>query len=658
MIWKTPIPGAGYSSPIVNGDSVWVATAFDEESVFDKVDYLTMGLVLVVAAGAARFSAQLASTDGASIHKIATLAAFASLLTVLLTISVFGDVSLDYQRSEVRGWLASSVALSLALALSAFYLHRKSRWRATLIALSLGVMVLIATHRVSRSVLNNLELMNSKSLIVMITTGLPVMCTWLALKSTSARAASNLNSDRMTVTLRRTSLNLFWATLLTIALLASLTGIAMLAIGSSEYLAYQIRKPILEPTWGWSSVGALVVVSLGGLAWGVFPPSRFRSPNPASGRSLPAGFRLAAICLGIVVFTKTNFDATRLLPPMTIRALVCVDRANGRQRWICEGLRSASEKHHTYNSLATPTPLFDRDRVYTYFGTAGLFCANDAGQVLWRNQQLPYQTANGVGASPVLYGDRLIIVSDQPAAPYVAALDAGSGEILWKQDRTGNPDFGCGVSRTPVIKKIEDTTAVIVCGFNDVTAYELRTGRELWVYKDDDLTQHCMVASAVSDDRAVYLATPRFTLALGLSPQLRPETRLLWRERIGGCNCASPILVNGLLFMVSDTGVVSCVDTASGQKQWRHRLKGRYFASPVAAQDRIYFCNDSGLTTVIAAERSFRTIAENDLAERTQASFAIADGQLFIRTSNYLYCIGSSSKTATSTTTDATTARR
>jgi len=142
----------------------------------------------------------------------------------------------------------------------------------------------------------------------------------------------------------------------------------------------------------------------------------------------------------------------------------------------------------------------------------------------------------------------------------------------------------------------------------------------------------------VSDDRHLYLVGPKLAMALPLD-RLGDAEAVTWRRDILGPNCPSPVLVGDRLFFVSDGGKAMCLGAADGAVRWQKRMHGRYLVSPLAAADRVYFTNTDGVTTVVAAEDTYREIATNDLGEPTYASFAVAGGDLFIRTERALYCV-------------------
>jgi outer membrane protein assembly factor BamB len=114
---------------------------------------------------------------------------------------------------------------------------------------------------------------------------------------------------------------------------------------------------------------------------------------------------------------------------------------------------------------------------------------------------------------------------------------------------------------------------------------------------------------------------------------------VVWISKGGGSACATPVYYNDLIFAVSGSGVASCTDGQTGRLLWRARLDGEYYSSPVAMAGNIYFTNDGGVTTVVAAERTYREIAKNDIGEPVTATMAAVGGQLYLRTHSTLYCI-------------------
>lgn len=327
------------------------------------------------------------------------------------------------------------------------------------------------------------------------------------------------------------------------------------------------------------------------------------------------------------------------------RAVVCLDRGDGRVLWTCEALHQAVGMLHRDNSPATPTPVADDRGVYAAFGGAWVMAVSHRGNLLWTSPGLRFDTVFGFASSPVLCDDALVIVADEPDAPYVTALDAASGRRLWTRDRRAFPTWVGGVSRTPHVKVVDGRKQILVWGRGDLAAYDASTGGQVWSFpleSDGDA-----VAGAVFDDERAYLwKSPGVVIALTLSKLSaaarsgRFDEAVAWQRRLSACpNCASPVLSGGMLFVVSDLGVASCLDASTGELRGRRRLEGPCMASPTAAGGRVYVPSNSGTMTVVTADAKFEVVAENDQGERLYASPAIVDGQMILRTESHLFCI-------------------
>jgi outer membrane protein assembly factor BamB len=287
----------------------------------------------------------------------------------------------------------------------------------------------------------------------------------------------------------------------------------------------------------------------------------------------------------------------------------------------------------------------DGRRVYAYFGSAGLVCCNHDGDVLWVNKELPHDTAYGAASSPILCDDRIIIASEsRPGVSegygYIAAVDCGTGRILFKRQRSEAIAGRNGVHRTPLLRDIGGKKAILVWGWRDLAAYDSVSGDELWHRGIEDLgSGDAPVVSLVADEKRLYLAGTRKTVALAVDRLGTDQDPTLWERKVAGPDCSTPVLANGLLLMVSDVGKATCLDAQSGNVLWQARLKGTYYPSPVIVGNRVYFCNNKGCTTVATYDRAFEAVGENDLGETTYASLAPVDGMLLARTVGHVYCI-------------------
>ena len=325
---------------------------------------------------------------------------------------------------------------------------------------------------------------------------------------------------------------------------------------------------------------------------------------------------------------------------------VCLDRATGR---IVHDVRvlevEEPDRIAQVNSYASPTSAIEQDRVYVHYGTYGTACLDtNSAEVLWTRTDLNCDHHMGPGSSPILFGDLLIFQVDGVDVQYVVALDKSTGETVWRTDRSVDYTNIHRYTRksfcTPRVIRVGDRHEMISPGSKAVMAYDPSTGDELWKVRYFGWSM---------------VARPLFGLGLVFvvvdydHPQLwaiRPggsgdvtDQRVVWTLRKGVPSTPSPLLIDDLLYMVSDIGVAACVDAKTGQIVWQHRVQGDYSASPVYADGRMYFIDHDAATTVIRPGRQFQQLAVNRLDGQCRASPAVAGSALFVRTETHLYRI-------------------
>lgn len=360
------------------------------------------------------------------------------------------------------------------------------------------------------------------------------------------------------------------------------------------------------------------------LEWDETRGIRWKSPVPGLGWSSP-------------VVSETQVWVTTALDDGHSLRAVCLDRETGKLVHDVEVFQKADPGPiHSKNSHASPTPILDGERVYVHYGAHGTACVTTAGQVLWRNDQLRYNHMHGPGGSPVLFEDLLILSCDGTDVQFVVALDAQTGVIRWKTDRQGPMAYS-----TPLIVEVEGSPQLISTGGDQAVAYDPRSGRELWRVRYDG---YSLVPRPVAGLGLVFLCTgynnpTLMAVRLGGLGDVT-ETHVAWTMRRGAPHNPSPVLLGEELYVVSDRGVLTCLDARTGKEHWQQRLEGAYSASLLAAEDRIYAQNEEGLTTVFAADkRAFRRLAANRVEGRTLASLAAAGRALYLRTDTHVYRI-------------------
>jgi outer membrane protein assembly factor BamB len=375
---------------------------------------------------------------------------------------------------------------------------------------------------------------------------------------------------------------------------------------------------------------------------GSLPVTWTTSKNVAWKQTLPgSGWSSPVVADGRIYLSAAVPVPDSSAEDQLLRAL-CLDAANGKVLWDREVFRqdgAQAPRIHGKNSHASPTPIVASGRLYVHFGYQGTACLDLTGKVLWRNTGLTFRPIHGNGGSPILVGDALVFSGDGIKDRFIAALDRNTGALLWKTDRQGEADrkFSFG---TPLLITVADRQQIISPASNRVTAYDPATGREIWFVRYDG---YSVIPRPVFGHGLVFVCTGFNTPSL---LAIRPDgqgdvtaTHVAWSMTKGVPHTPSPLLVEDDLYLISDRGVASCLDARTGQVHWQERVSGDYSASPLYAGGKIYLQSEQGVGVVLEASRRYTLVGRNDLGERSLASYAAADGALFIRTEKRLYKI-------------------
>lgn len=321
----------------------------------------------------------------------------------------------------------------------------------------------------------------------------------------------------------------------------------------------------------------------------------------------------------------------------TERFLHCFDKSTGSLRWTRQAPPQPPEPAvRDKNGYASATPVTDGERVICFLGSCGLVCYDFAGNLLWHYGDLKIQTTHGTGSSPVLYRDLVILAQDQNRSDSIfIALDKRTGKQVWQAQRPKAMTW-----TTPIIVHAGDRDELLLAGGETLRSYDPATGKELWSLRGP--TQEVIPAIVVGKD-LLYSASGRNGPTLALRPGTSgdvTDTNLVWRAVRGGPHVPSPILVAGRLYTANDTGIITCLDAATGKLIYQERIEDRFSASPIAAGDLLYFPAESGITYVLRAGDTLDIVARNDLGAPILASPAVADARILMRTQEELVCIG------------------
>jgi outer membrane protein assembly factor BamB len=309
---------------------------------------------------------------------------------------------------------------------------------------------------------------------------------------------------------------------------------------------------------------------------------------------------------------------------------------------------------HPFNTYASPTPVVEPGRVYVTFGSPGTAAIDTrTGKVVWERRDFECNHFRGAGSSPILFENLLIMHFDGSDHQFIVALDKNTGKTVWRTERSiafddlgpdGRPqadgDFRKAFS-TPHVVTVRGEPVLVSLGSKAAYGYDPRSGKELW--RIEERSSHSASTRPVSDRGLVFYPTG---FATGQLLAIRPEgrgdataTHVAWRVTRGVPNKPSLLLVDGRIYMVNDTGIVTCLEASTGREVWKARLRGTFSASPLAAAGRIYFFDEDGKTTVVEASRQFRMLAENVLDDGFMASPAVDGTALVLRTRTHLYRI-------------------
>ena len=367
------------------------------------------------------------------------------------------------------------------------------------------------------------------------------------------------------------------------------------------------------------------------LRWGPAENVRWKTPIPGNGWSSP-------IVWGDRIFLTTAVTAG---PPATFwRSTPPQGRFYGTSMFDQE-VRQKREQ----NSYASPTPVTDGKTVFAVFGGGGVAALDFNGDVLWTNRDFDFFSEHGLGASPVLYKDTLIMVFDPSSrdqreekvgwkVPWdgaaIWALDKKTGSIVWEAKR--------GKSRlahvTPNFMDVNGKPQLISGAGDVIQGFDPDSGERLWsVYSQGEgVVPAIVVGGGLAYSISGFEATTIRAVA--------PGGKIIWEQTRSASHIPSLIYDRGLLFNMHEGGVATCMNAETGEVIWQERVGGQHWASPVLADGRIYFLSEEGETVVIEPGREYKELARNNLHEHAQASIAVSGGRLYIRTAQHLWAIG------------------
>ncbi len=276
--------------------------------------------------------------------------------------------------------------------------------------------------------------------------------------------------------------------------------------------------------------------------------------------------------------------------------------------------------------------------------------------MLWTNTEHPFYSQHGLGASPILYQDLLIMPFDGSSPgpdttvgwktpweeAFVLALDAKTGKTRYKAKR-GESRIAHG---TPSIVDVGGKPTMVSTAGDVVQGFDPATGELLWTVfsQGEGVTPSAVIGDGVAFTSSGFEADT--IRAIRLDPAAKGDvtkTHILWEQKKGVPTQPSFLYHEGKLYTIKENGILQVLDAKTGEILWKDNLDGTFSASPVWAAGHLYILSEDGTTSVFAPAaggKELKAVAENDLEGPCQASPAIAEGQIFIRSEKHLFCIG------------------
>jgi outer membrane protein assembly factor BamB len=323
-------------------------------------------------------------------------------------------------------------------------------------------------------------------------------------------------------------------------------------------------------------------------------------------------------------------------------AAACLDAKDGKPIWQRDAFLQDGAKApniHGKNSHASPSPITDGKNLFVHFGHQGTACFDLGGKLIWKNNDHRYNPVHGNGGSPILVGDKLVYSADGGNIQFVIALDKTTGKVIWKTPRKTTAAKKFSFS-TPLLITVNGKQQIISPGSDAVCAYDPADGKEIWRAGYDG---YSVIPRPVFGHGMIFLSSgydSPVTYAIKVDGKGDvTDTHIAWKLAKGAPHTPSMLLVGDELYEVSDRGLASCLDAKTGKPHWQEKVGGAFSASPTYADGKIYLQAEDGKTTVLRAGKKFEVLATSNLGERTFASYAIADGAIYLRTETMLYRI-------------------
>lgn len=323
--------------------------------------------------------------------------------------------------------------------------------------------------------------------------------------------------------------------------------------------------------------------------------------------------------------------------------VLCFNLSDGALRWERQFWATGRTMTHEKISAAAPSPASDGKAIYAIFSSNDCAALDLDGNLLWfRGLGRDYPNASnslGMSSSLVVTDGILVAMVENDSESFTVGLDTATGVNRWRLDRPKRANW----TSPSLLKDASGKTMVILQSFKGLSAIEPATGKTVWSYDDNTST----VPSATVNDGKLYVPSQGVTV---LEPAGAGEApKQVWRSTQLRTGTASPVVLNGRIYMLNDGGILTCADASNGKRMWQLRLKGEFSATPVVAGGFLYCVNEKGLVQVVdpakakgedTSKAEGEVISELDLGQDVIGTPSIAAGSLFVRSDGKLWRIG------------------
>ena len=327
------------------------------------------------------------------------------------------------------------------------------------------------------------------------------------------------------------------------------------------------------------------------------------------------------------------------------RQVFCFDISSGGLLWKGDvlGLPKSNEEPLEVmeeTGLAAPTVATAGRRVYAIFPTGDVGCFDFKGKKVWEKNLGRPDSSYGYASSLAMYQNLLLIQYDQGGVEdeksELIAIDGFSGRIVWQTKRPVGNSWS-----SPIVASIGEQFQIITCGDPWVIAYNPADGAELW--RANCLTGD-IASSPIYANGMVFVIEP-YSKLVAIKPDGKGDvtkTHIAWVSEEGGPDICSPVSNGKSVFLLATEGLLECYNVSDGKKLWEKDLEEYFLASPSLVGNNLYLLSEKGVMFIAEAGSEYKELAKCELDEKCHASPAFADGRIYIRGVENLYCIGSS----------------